>query len=45
MKEKDVKRADLILPGIKSFVCQIFMNRGELHILDEEKRIGFRDKA
>ena len=38
MKEEDVKRAKLILAGIKSFICQIFMKRGELHKLEEEKR-------
>ena len=38
MKEEDVKRADLILAEIKSFVCKILMKRGELHKLEEEKR-------
>ena len=33
-----MKKADLVLTRIKSFVCQIIMKRGELYNLQEEKR-------
>ena len=38
MKEDEMKKAELVLTRIKSFVCLIFMKRGELHKLEEEKR-------
>ena len=38
MKEEDVKRSKEILEGIKSFVCQLFIKRGELNEMEKEKR-------
>ena len=38
MSEEDVKRAELIQGEIQSFVCRIFMQRGELHKLEDEIR-------
>ena len=34
-KEEDLKRSDLILSGIKSFVSQFFMKKGELHKMEK----------
>ena len=38
MNEEDVKRSKEILEGIKSFVCQLFIKRGELNEMEKEKR-------
>ena len=38
MKEEDVKRSKEILEGIKSFVCKLFIKRGELNEMEKEKR-------